>query len=122
MFKLALPMIISEGALAAMQFADRIFLTWFNPATVGASFVAGQFFWLMASFPFSVAAFVNAFVSLYNGLGWNGRIGGIVWQGILLGVILAPVFLLLFPIFPLCFRFFGNDPALLEMESGYIFW
>ena len=36
--RLALPMIISVGSLAVMQFIDRVFLTWYNPVTVGAAF------------------------------------------------------------------------------------
>ena len=120
--RLALPMIISSGSLAIMQFADRVFLTWFDPEAMGASFAAGQFFWLLAAFPFSIATYTNAFVSQYNGAKEYRRIGPMVWQGVWIGILIAPTVYLLTPFYDPLFRFFGHSPEMAAMESEYLFW
>ena len=118
----ALPMIISVGSLAVMQFADRVFLTWYDPVSVGAAFGSGQFLWMLASFPFSVSAYAVAFVSQYNGAKAYARIGQIVWQGIFIGAAVTPFFFLIYPFVLPVFNLFGHSPEVVEIECLYFFW
>lgn len=120
--RVAMPMIVSVGSLAVMQFADRVFLTWYDPISVGAAFGSGQFLWMLASFPFSVAAYAVAFVSQYNGAKAYQRIGQLVWQGIFIGAIVTPLFFLAYPYVSSIFNFFGHSPEVVELENTYFFW
>ncbi|MBQ1456473.1 MAG: MATE family efflux transporter [Thermoguttaceae bacterium] len=120
-FHLALPMIISSGSFALMQFADRVFLTWYNPGAMAAAFSAGQLLWLFASFPFSIMAYTNAFVSQYNGARQFRKIGSIIWQGLFLVVLISPLYLLLMPWLDELFGLW-HEKAVVKMESDYLFW
>lgn len=122
---LALPMIISSGSMAFMQFADRVFLTWYDPQAMGAAFSAGQFFWLLVSFPFSVTAYAGAFVSQYNGAKRYDKIGAIVWQGLFFGLALTPLLFAMSPLFERLFLAFNHQPETVAMERTYLwhlFW
>ena len=120
--RLALPMIISVGSLAVMQFVDRVFLTWYDPVTVGAAFSGGQFIWTLASFPFSVVAYSVAFVSQYNGAGEFRRIGEVVWQGVFIAVVFTPFFFLIYPWSDSIFTLFDHAPEIVALEKSYFFW
>ncbi|MGI5831158.1 MAG: MATE family efflux transporter [Thermoguttaceae bacterium] len=119
---MAFPMIISAGSLAVMQFADRVFLAWYDPMTVGAAFASGQFIWALASFPFSIVAYAVAFVSQYNGAKEYGRIGRLVWQGIFLGIAVTPLFFLVYPWTGQIFRLFDHAPEVIELQKTYFYW
>ncbi|MCR5360360.1 MAG: MATE family efflux transporter [Thermoguttaceae bacterium] len=120
--RLALPMIISVGSLAVMQFIDRVFLTWYDPVTVGAAFSGGQFIWTLASFPFSIVAYSVAFVSQYNGAGEFRRIGEVVWQGVFIAVVFTPFFFLIYPWSDSIFTLFDHAPEIVALEKSYFFW
>ena len=119
---LAIPMIISSGSIALMQFTDRVFLTWYDTAAMGASFSAAHILWIFGAFPFSIAGYSNAFVAQYNGARQYSKIATIVWQGFFLGVVVMPVFLLLSPLNHYLFEFFGHDPELTNLESVYLYY
>lgn len=120
--RLALPMIISSGSFAFMLFADRVFLTWFDPTAMAASFSAGQFFWALVAFPFSVTAYANAFVSQYNGAKQYGRIGRIVWQGVFFGAATFPLYWVFAGYFEPLFLYFGHSDAMASWEATYLYW
>lgn len=120
--RLALPMIVSVGSLAVMQFVDRVFLTWYDPVAVGAAFSGGQFIWTLASFPFSVVAYSVAFVSQYNGAGEYRRIGEVVWQGIFIALAFTPLFFLIYPVSGSVLALFDHSPEVIELERSYFFW
>ena len=120
-FRLAFPMIISSGSFALMQFADRVFLTWYDPNAMAAAFSAGQLLWLFVAFPFSIMAYTNAFVSQYNGSRQFRQIGSIIWQGIFLTILLTPIYLLLMPWTDDIFRLW-HEESVVKMESAYLFW
>lgn len=120
--RLAFPMIVSVGSLAVMQLADRVFLTWYDPVTVGAAFSSGQFLWALASFPFSIVAYSVAFVSQYNGAKQFDRIGGLVWQGVFLAVAVTPLFFLIYPLSGAVFMLFDHSPEMAALEKCYFYW
>ncbi|MDO4587599.1 MAG: MATE family efflux transporter [Planctomycetia bacterium] len=118
----ALPMIISSASFALMQFADRVFLTWFDTRAMGASFSAGMFIWVFVAFPFSIAGYANAFVSQYNGAKEYHKIGKIVWQGILLGFVAMPIVLAFSPFFQSIFLFFRHSEEMSILETTYLYY
>ncbi|MDO5552388.1 MAG: MATE family efflux transporter [Planctomycetia bacterium] len=118
----AIPMIISAGSIAIMQFTDRIFLTWYDPLAMGSAFSGGSLYWLAVAFPFSIVGFVNAFVSQYNGSKQYNRIGTIVWQGLFIGLALAPLYVIAAPLFRPFFYLFGHSESMIRMEMVYLYW
>ena len=136
--KIAIPMIISSGAWAIMNFADRAMLTWYSGNTAAvfanatdvpgvpvgsataAAAAAGSLFFVMTSLPFGIAMMVNTFVAQYYGAGQHRHIGPIVWQGIFFGMAVAPLYLLAKPLFLVIFHQMGHDPVLFVLEERYL--
>ena len=117
--RLALPLIVSTASWAVMHFCDRMFLLWHSTQAVAAALPAGMLHFAAVCFPMGMAAYVNTFVAQYKGAGRPDRIGLAVWQGVLLGVVAIPVFLLSIPIAPLVFRVVGHSPGLACQEVLY---
>jgi len=116
---LALPLVVSTMSWTVMNFIDRMFLLWYSTASMAAAMPAGMLHFTMLCFPFGVALYVNTFVAQYHGAGRPERIGPVVWQGIWIGVLAAPVFLLSIPLAPLAFRLAGHVPEVAHQETLY---
>jgi MATE family multidrug resistance protein len=67
LFRLALPMVVSQGAFALMMFADRFFLSRLSSTHVAASMGGGVSFWVCLCFFNGLAAYSNALVAQYYG-------------------------------------------------------
>jgi multidrug resistance protein, MATE family len=119
---MALPLMISTFSYSLMQFCDRAFLTWHSMTSVAAVLPAGVISWALLAFPFGVAMYTNVFVAQYFGAGRPERIGSVIWHGLVLGLILAPLFLAI-AIWPeFTFRLAGHDEALVTDEAAYLRW
>ena len=136
--KIAVPMIISAGAWAIMNFADRVMLTWYSEnaaalltesgsaaeSTVGAATAAGaaagSLFFIITALPFGIVTLVNSFVAQYYGAGKHKHIGPIVWQGIFFGMAIFPLYLLAKPLFVELFVRLGHSPLLVMLEERYL--
>jgi MATE family multidrug resistance protein len=118
----AIPIIISCGSVSLMNFTDRMFLMQLGDDSMTASWHGGMLFWTAVSLPIAIAGFATTFVAQYHGSGNYHRIGRVVWQGIWFGLVLMPIFLLLFEPFAKVFHGFGHDEALIELERTYYFY
>lgn len=116
---LALPLMVSTGSFSLLLFVDRMLLLWHSPQSIAAALPAGVTYWTSMSFALGTAMYVSTFVAQYHGAGRPERIGAVVWQGIWLGVIATPVFLLLIPAAPFIFHWSGHEPAVAELETVY---
>ncbi len=119
---LAAPIIVSSGSVAIMNFADRVFLTWWDKNAMSASFTSGCLYWGLSAFPFGIAAFVNAFVAQYFGAKQDRRVGPVVWQGVFVGLIFGPLFVLATPFVEALFAAFGHSPETVGFETVYWFY
>ena len=117
---IAIPLIISSGTWAIMNFADRVFLTWYNPIATGATLAAGSYFFVIVAIPFGIMTLTNAFVSQYYGAGQHQRIGPAVWQGVFLSFLLIPIYILAEPMFASVFTWFNHEPELVAAERQYL--
>ncbi|MDR1492651.1 MAG: MATE family efflux transporter [Planctomycetaceae bacterium] len=137
---IAVPMIISSGSWAIMNFADRVMLTWYSEntaelfahenvaqpaseiaaAATGAATAAGSLYLVITSLPLGIMMLINAFVSQYYGAGKPHRIGPVVWQGAFFGMILLPVYVLLEPVFASVFSLMKHEPGLIVLEKRYM--
>jgi multidrug resistance protein, MATE family len=117
---IALPLVVSTMFWSIQWFVDRMFLMWHSTKELPemtASLPAGMAHWTMICFPMGIAAFVNTFVAQYHGAGKPERIGLAVAQGVRLGWITTPLFLLAFPLAPYLFMNSTNPKvAVLEIE------
>ncbi|MDR3111223.1 MAG: MATE family efflux transporter [Planctomycetaceae bacterium] len=118
--RLAAPMIVSSGSFSLMTFTDRVFLMWVHQEATTASMQAGLLFWMLIAFPVCLVAYVNAFVSQYHGSHNDSHIGVIVWQGVFIGAVLAPFYVLAEPLLRNTFFMFGHANELIAMEQDYL--
>ena len=119
LFRLALPMVVSQGAFALMMFADRFFLSRLSPVHVAASLGGGVSFWVCLCFFNSLAAYANALVAQYYGRRDYPRCSEVMTQGLLLAVAALPLLLLLaWPVAGV-FAWMGHDAELAVLERGY---
>ena len=117
--RLAIPLILSTGAVSIQHFVDRMFLTWYEPAAVAASLPAGIVHWTIMSLFVGTAGYVNTFVSQYWGAESHHRIGPSIWQGMYVAIIGGMVSLLLIPLARPLFTAIGHDPAVMAHEITY---
>lgn len=116
---LALPLVISMGSWSLMNFVDRMFLLWHSTQAMAAAMPAGMLYFTLICFPLGVAMYVNTFVAQYQGARRPERIGAVVWQGMRIGIYLAPLFLATIPLAPAVFRLVGHDPNVACLEAIY---
>ncbi|MCE9525737.1 MAG: MATE family efflux transporter [Planctomycetales bacterium] len=115
---IALPLVVSTMFWSIQWFVDRMFLMWHSSAEMTAALPAGMAHWTMICFPAGIASFVNTFVAQYHGAGKPERIGLAVAQGVRLGWICTPLFLLSIPLAPLLFGA-SADREVAKLESEY---
>ncbi|MDO5309454.1 MAG: MATE family efflux transporter [Planctomycetia bacterium] len=122
MIRLAGPIVISSASLALMNFADRLYLTWYDQSSMSAAFQAGCLLWTLLNFPVGIACFTNTFVSQYNGARQYKRIGTVVWQGVFFGLLAGLIFVALTPLVAPFFRMIAGDSQLIKLEEQYWFY
>jgi len=112
-------MVVSQGALALMFFADRFFLSRISPAHVAASLGGGVSFWVCLCFFNGIAAYGNALVAQYYGRKDLDRCPRVVTQGVLLALIAQPpLWLLAWPALK-AFTWMGHAPSQVALERPY---
>jgi len=119
LFRLALPMVVSQGAFALMMFADRFFLSRIDAVHVAASLGGGVSFWVCLCFFNGIIAYGNALVAQYYGRGSFERCPQVVTQGVLIALACQPVLLLLAWLLADLFLWMGHTPELAALERPY---
>ena len=119
MLTLALPLVVSTASWTVMNFADRMFLLWHSTSEMAAALPAGMLHFASVCFPLGIAIYVNTFVAQYKGAGHADRIGLAVWQGVWVGLIAAPFYLLTIPLAPMLFEFTKHVPEVARLETVY---
>ena len=102
-----------------MHFVDRVFLSWYSTEAIAAAMPAGMLHFTMLCLPLGIASYVNTFVAQYWGAERPGRIGLVLWQGVTIGLIAVPYFLLMIPIAPYVFQWAGHGASIAELETTY---
>ena len=117
--RVSLPLVVSTISTTVMIFIDRMFLLWYAPKAMAAAMPAGMLHFTIVSFPLGVALYVNTFVAQYEGAGRPWRIGPIVWQGMWIGILAAPLLLATTPWVSLLLASSNQDPELARLESTF---
>ena len=119
LFRLALPMVVSQGALALMFFADRFFLSRISPVHVAAALGGGVSFWVCLCFFNGIAAYGNALVAQYFGRKEMGNCPRVVTQGVVLSLAAQPLLLALSWSVLDVFVWMGHAPEQVALEQPY---
>jgi MATE family multidrug resistance protein len=116
---LAFPLILSTGAMSIQEFVDRMFLTWYSPASIAAATPAGILHFTLLSFFLGTAGYTSTFVAQYFGAKRWERIGPVLAQGLYVALFGGLSQLLLVPLAPRIFAFIGHPPAVQALEIHY---
>jgi len=119
LMKMALPMVVSQGAFAIMIFTDRWFLAQISPTHMAAALGGGVAFWFAISLFNGILAYANALVAQYLGAGEFHKCSLVISQGILMSVALIPVLFIITLLLRPMFAAMGHDPAQVELEEIY---
>lgn len=119
LFRMALPMVASQGAFAVMMFADRFFLSRISPVHVAASLGGGVSFWVCLCFFNGIAAYSNALVAQYYGRKEFARCPQVMVQGILLSLACQPILIFLAWFWVDVFEWMGHTPDLVSLERPF---
>ncbi len=115
----AIPLILSAGSMMLMQFIDRIYLTWYSSSALAASLPASMLNWSTSAIAFGAVAYVNSFVSQYDGANRPDRISRAIWQSVYLGILIiiatVPFVAVAWSMVPL----FGHAPEVIQFEQQY---
>lgn len=118
-FLIAFPLILSTSSWSIQHFIDRMFLTWYSPATVAAAMPAGMLNFTIMSLFLGTVGYVDTFVAQYYGAKMNKNIGPVIWQGVYLSFIGSLVLLVTIPFAGNIFSFFGHTKEIAELETSY---
>lgn len=120
LFKLALPLILSQSFMTVQVFIDTILLSWHNPDEMGATVPAVMWFWLFFGVLQVTAGYVSTFVAQYTGASRPHRVGPAVWQGIHFAVLTGLLFLVVVPLAPHMIAAGGHDAASQKLQVIYL--
>ncbi len=120
--KLALPIVVSSGSVAAMELIDNMFLAWLDPQQMSGAFQSGNLLWALITFPTCVAAFSNTFVSQYEGSKSFSHIGRLVWQGVFFGLFCGVLFVAATPLIGRLFHTLTQSSEIANYSKTYWFY
>lgn len=119
LFRLALPIVVSQGAFALMMFADRFFLSRIDSVHVAASLGGGVTFFVSLCFFVGLVSYGNALVAQYYGRRTLEFCPRVVTQAVIIALASQPVLLLVTLLVGESFAAIGHDPALVALEKPY---
>ncbi len=121
LFRLALPMMVSQGAFALMVFTDRIFMSRIDSLHISATLGGGVSFFVSIALFNGILSYGNALVAQYLGAGEHSKCPQVVSQGVILTIAIMPVIAVVTFFMGDLFAAMGHDPALVELERQYYF-
>lgn len=119
LLRLSLPMVVSQGAFAAMVFTDRLFMSYIDAAHIAAALGGGVASFVCFSLFMGVITYGNALVAQYYGTGAPQKCPVVMTQGVLIALGSAPVLLALAYYGVAAFEVMGHDPAQVPLEQVY---
>jgi MATE family multidrug resistance protein len=119
LLRLSLPMVVSQGAFAAMVFTDRLFMSYIDAAHIAAALGGGVASFVCFSLFMGVISYGNALVAQYYGTGELAKCPRVMTQGVLIAIGSAPVLFVLAWYGAGVFELMGHDPAQVPLEQLY---
>ena len=119
LLRLALPMVVSQGAFAMMIFTDRYFMSQIDPAHMAAALGGGVASFFSFCFFVGLVAYANALTAQYLGAGEPEKCPRVVTQGMIMTVMSVPFLTLIAFLVAGIFESMGHEPAQVELERSY---
>ena len=121
LFKLSLPMVISQGAFAIMIFTDRYFMSQIDPMHMAAALGGGVASFFSISLFIGVFSYANALVAQYLGAGEITKCPRVLTQGWIMTLMSMPVLLVVTYFVGHLFSAMGHNPEMVELEKIYYY-
>ena len=118
-WQLAWPLIVANSFWNLQVTIDRIFLGQYSTEALGAAMGAIGIFWAPMALVQQTAAYVTTFIAQYKGAKQPHMIGLSVWQSIYLSLAGGLLFLILIPLSPSIFYWFGHSAKMQVLEVEY---
>lgn len=119
LFRIALPMVVSQGAFAVMIFTDRYFMSQIDPTHMAASLGGGVAAFFSFCFFSGLFSYANALAAQYLGAGQLSKCPKVVTQGLIMAVMSIPFLTAIaFFVSPI-FEAMDHDPVQVELERSY---
>jgi len=119
LLRLALPMVVSQGAFAAMVFTDRLFMSYIDAAHIAAALGGGVASFVCFSLFMGLISYGNALVAQYYGTGNLSRCPLVMTQGVIIALGSTPILFFLAFYGGDVFALMGHDPAQVPLERLY---
>lgn len=119
LIRMALPMVVSQGAFAIMIFTDRWFMAQISPTHMAAALGGGVAWYFTISLFNGILAYATALVAQYMGAQEFGKCSRVITQGVLMSIASLPLFLVLAFVGKGMFAAMGHDPAQVVEEETY---
>ncbi len=121
LFRLALPMVVSQGAYALMVFTDRFFMSRIDATHIASALGGGVTFYVTIALFIGIIAYANALVAQYFGAGQLEKCPRVVTQGVILALACQPVLVILTWALADIFSWMGHAPEQVALERQYYF-
>lgn len=119
--RLSLPMVISQGAFAAMVFTDRWFMSQLDAVHIAAAMGGAVAAFFSKSLFVGLISYANALVAQYYGAGQLQRCPRVVSQGVIIAVCALPFLALITVGVGQAFAYMGHDPLQVPLERAYFY-
>ena len=119
LLRLALPMVVSQGAFAMMIFTDRYFMSQIDPAHMAAALGGGVASFFSFCFFTGVLSYGNAMAAQYLGAGDREKCPKVVTQGMIMTFMSLPILTLITFLVAGIFEGMGHEPAQVALERTY---
>ena len=122
LFKLAVPMVVSQGTFAVMIFTDRLFMSRIDPTHMAAALGGGVALFFSFCFFSGLFGYANALSAQYFGAREWFKCPKVVSQGLLMTIGCLPVLAFIGYFVAELFVSMGHEPQLAELERTYYLW
>ena len=119
LLRLALPMVVSQGAFAVMIFTDRYFMSQIDPIHMAAALGGGVASFFSFCFFVGLFSYSNALAAQYLGAGEPEKCPKVVTQGMIMTVMSAPFLTLITFLVAGIFEGMGHEAEQVELERTY---
>ncbi|MEQ8954129.1 MAG: MATE family efflux transporter [Gammaproteobacteria bacterium] len=119
LFRIAMPMVVSQGTFAVMIFTDRYFMSQLSPAHMAAALGGGVATYFSFCFFSGLLAYGNAMAAQYLGAGETHKCPKVVTQGFYIVAMSAPLLAVIAIFVSRIFAAFGHAPEQVELERTY---
>lgn len=119
-WRVAAPLIVGAASLSAMQFTDRMFLSWHSADALRAVVPAGILAFTLTCGFLALVGYGATCVAHYHGAGDRGGCARAAGHAVIVAALAWPAILALRPLGRALIRLGGHPPAVMALENVYL--